>query len=145
MPRGYPAAAGTIAAIDAIAKVKLINAARNVFAKQYSKLAQHPTAAARLRVMIGLTRGFDQHLLKAITGQNRAKYNGKHGEDGSEGQLAVSAAWRQFLMEQGRALSEEDWKLCADFVFEKLPTEAYGFQPIGHLGSSWRGEGRERV
>ena len=41
-----------------------------------------------------------------------------------EGQGDVSAAWREFLTAQGNALSEEDWKLCARFVFEQLPTAA---------------------
>ena len=108
-------------------KVKSFNAARNMFAKQFSKLPQQPTAAARLRAMIGLTRGFDIHLLKAITGPNRAKYNGKHGEEGMDGQLEVSTAWSEFLTAQGKELSEADWTLCASFVFEELPTAAYGF------------------
>ena len=66
-----------------------------------------------------------------------SKYNGKYGEEGMEGQGDVSAAWREFLTAQGNALSEEDWKLCARFVFEQLPTAAYGFDPIGHLRPLW--------
>ena len=54
-----------------------------------------------------------------------SKYNGKYGEEGMEGQGDVSAAWREFLTAQGNALSEEDWKLCASFVFEQLPTTAW--------------------
>ena len=117
------------------AEVKSFSAACNLFDKQFVKLnKQHPTAAERLRVMIGLTRGFDSLLLKAITGKNCGQYNGKYGEKGMDGQNKVSETWRGFLTEQGKALSDEDWKLAVDFLFEELPTAAYGFPAYGEHG-----------
>lgn len=117
------------------AKVKSFSAACNLFAKQFAKLnKQHPTAAEQLQVLIGLTRGFDSLLLEAITGPKRGQYNGKYGEEGMRGQNKVSEAWRQFLTEQGKALSEEEWKMSVDFLFKELPTAAYGFPPYGEHG-----------
>jgi len=125
----------TAAAELLFAKVKSFNAACNLFDKQFAKLnKQHPTAAEQLRAMIGLTRGFDSLLLKAITGPNRGQYNGKYGETGMDGQNKVSETWRGFLVEQGKALSEDDWKMAVDFLFEELPTFEYGFPPYGDHG-----------
>jgi len=117
------------------AKVKSFNAACNLFDKHFGKLAkQHPTAGEQLQVMIGLTRGFDSLLLKAITGPNCGQYNGKYGERGMDGQNKVSEAWRGFLTEQGKALSDEDWEMAVDFLFKELPTAAYGFPAYGEHG-----------
>lgn len=117
------------------ANVKSFSAARNLFAKQYKKLSQqHPTAAAQVRVMVGLSKGFDALLLKAITGPSRGKYNGKYGEEGMEGQNAVSCAWRAFLTANSKALSLDDWKLAAEFLFGATPTGAYGFSHYGYHG-----------
>jgi len=117
------------------AKVKSFSAACNLFDKHFAKLnKQHPTVAEQLRVMIGLTRGFDSLLLKAITGPSCSQYNGKYGERGMDGQNKVSEAWRGFLTEQGKSLSEEDWKMAVDFLFKELPTAAYGFPAYGEHG-----------
>ena len=115
--------------------MKSFNAACNLFNKQFVKLnKQHPTGSEQLQVMIGLTRGFDSLLLKAITGPSCGQYNGKYGERGMDGQNKVSEAWRGFLTEQGKALSEEDWKVAVDFLFKELPTAAYGFPAYGEHG-----------
>ena len=115
--------------------MKSFSAACNLFAKQFAKLnKQHPTAAEQLRVMIGLTRGFDSLLLKAITGPDCGQYNGKYAEKGMHGQNKVSEAWRGFLTEQGKDLPEEDWKMAVDFLFKELPTAAYGFPAYGEHG-----------
>ena len=117
------------------AKVKSFNAACNLFDKHFVKLdKQHLTAGEQLQVMIGLTRGFDSLLLKAITGPNCGQYNGKYGERGMDGQNKVSEAWRGFLSEQGKALSDEDWEMVVDFLFKELPTAAYGFPAYGEHG-----------
>jgi len=117
------------------AKVKSFSAACNLFDKQFAKMnKQHPSAAEQLRVMVGLTRGFDSLLLKAITGPSRGEYNGKYDEKGMDGQNKVSEAWRGFLTEQGKDLSEEDWKMAVDFLFKELPTAAYGFPAYGEHG-----------
>jgi len=117
------------------AKVKSFNAACNLFNKHFVKLAkQHPSAGKQLQVMIGLTRGFDSLLLKAITGPDCGQYNGKYDEKGMEGQNKVSEAWRGFLTEQGKTLSDEEWKMAVDFLFKELPTAAYGFPSYGEHG-----------
>lgn len=125
----------TAAAELLFAKVKSFSAACNLFDKQFAKLnKQHRTPAEQLRVMIGLTRGFDSLLLKAITGPSCGQYNGKYDEKGMDGQNKVSETWRGFLVEQGKALSKEDWKMAVDFLFEELPTAAYGFPVYGEHG-----------
>ena len=84
--------------------------------------------------MIGLTRGFDALLLKAITGPNRGQYNGKYDEKGMDGQNQISEDWREFLDEQQQSLSDEDWTMAVEFLFTSLPTEAYGFPHYGDHG-----------
>ena len=116
-------------------KVKSFNAACNLFEKHFAKLEkEHKTVSEQLRAMIGLTRGFDSLLLMAITGKNRGQYNGKYGEKGMDGQNKVSEAWRGFLTEKGKSLSEEDWQMAVDFLFKDLPTADYGFPPYGEHG-----------
>ena len=95
---------------------------------------EHKTVSEQLRAMIGLTRGFDSLLLMAITGKNRGQYNGKYGEKGMDGQNKVSVSWRGFLTEKGKSLSEEDWQMAVDFLFNDLPTAGYGFPPYGEHG-----------
>ena len=83
-------------------QVKSFSAACNLFDKQFAKLnKQHPTSAKQLRVMIGLTRGFDSLLLKAITGPSCGQYNGKYDEKGMDGQNKVSEAWRTVCLRGG--------------------------------------------
>lgn len=112
------------------AKVKTVEAATNLFARRFAKLSALPTAAARLETLIGMSRGHDALLLKAITGPSRGKYNGKYDEIGMELQSQVGELWGQFLHAEGASLSAAEWVAACKAVHENRPTEAYGFDSL---------------
>ena len=62
----------------------------NLFAKQCAKIDKlGSTAAEQVSVMIGLTRGFVNTLLKAVTGLRKSQYNGMFDSKGIDGQNKV--------------------------------------------------------
>jgi hypothetical protein len=105
---------------------KSLNAALNYTLKTIEKdLPKLNTIADKISLMQGVSRGFDYHVLKAITGPQARKYNGGSGEAGIDAVNEVAEHLLKFLTAHCHKMSEEE--LCSAITIAPSSTEGYGF------------------
>ena len=114
-------------------------AARKLYRKHIKDVkAPHIQAAARLKITIAASRGMDNHLLEAITGKDRKKYNGSRGEEGLELQEEICTEFANLYdYIKGSDDKKGDELLAELLVFcqkeNSSKCEAYGFQRYDHF------------
>jgi len=77
----------------------------------------------------GVSRGFDEQLLGAITGPRAGHYNGKYGEDGIEANIEVANEWLSFFTTYHKEMSMELFVEAIDAMTFKSNCADYGFDP----------------